>query len=300
MNNNKDHISVCICTFKRPALLANLLVSLQDQATDDLFTYSIVVVDNDCDQSAKATVLSFKEKTPLHIQYQVEPEQNIALARNKAVENAKGNFVALIDDDEFPVNNWLLKLFNACKEFHADGILGPVKPYFQTVPPKWIIKGKLWERETFKTGFILKDARYTRTGNVLLDISLFIESKPFDPRFGKTCGEDADFFDRMIKRGKLFIWCDEAPVFELVPQERNTRTYLLKRAMMRGYGSSIEGTLFSLDTLKSFIAVVLYTTSLPFFLIIGQHIFMKYLIKNCDHLGKLLGLFGIINVKSFF
>jgi glycosyltransferase involved in cell wall biosynthesis len=259
------------------------------------------VVDNDEAASSKSTVALCKEKSLIDIEYYHESEKNIALARNLAVEKAQGNFIAFIDDDEYPGADWLFKLFKACKEFHADGVLGPVKPYFETLPPKWIIKGKLWERETFKTGFILKDSRYTRTGNVLLDISIFNESKknPFDPRFGKTCGEDTIFFDRMIKKCKLFIWCDEAPVFELVPPERNTRTYLLKRAMMRGYGSSIEATFFSLDTLKSFIAIVLYTTTLPFFLLIGYHLFMKYLIKICDHLGKLLGIFGLINVKSF-
>ena len=35
-------------------------------------------------------------------------KQNIALARNKAIENAKGDFIAFIDDDEFPLDQWLL------------------------------------------------------------------------------------------------------------------------------------------------------------------------------------------------
>lgn len=41
------HISVCICTFKRPSLLLRLLKELAGQETQGLFTYSIVVVDND-------------------------------------------------------------------------------------------------------------------------------------------------------------------------------------------------------------------------------------------------------------
>ena len=57
MYNVKDHISVCICTYKRPKLLVRLLRKLQKQQTANLFTYSIVIVDNDFNQSAKEAVL---------------------------------------------------------------------------------------------------------------------------------------------------------------------------------------------------------------------------------------------------
>jgi hypothetical protein len=38
--------------------------------------------------------------------------------------------------------------------------------------------------------------------------------------------------------------------------------------------------------------VPLYTIALPFLLIAGQHWFMKYLIKLCDHVGRLLAWLG--------
>jgi len=43
---------------------------------------------------------------------------------------------------------------------------------------------------------------------------------------------------------------------------------------------------------------VLYTACLPFVYIIGHHVFMKYLIKDCDHLGKVFAFFGINCVKE--
>jgi len=42
-----EHVSVCICTYKRPSLLEKLLYKLENLKTDDHFTYSIVAVDND-------------------------------------------------------------------------------------------------------------------------------------------------------------------------------------------------------------------------------------------------------------
>lgn len=295
----KDHISVCVCTYKRPSLLERLLSSLTNQATGQSFTYSVVVVDNDSLQSAKSTVSSFNEKTPLDIAYFSEPEQNIALARSLAVRNARGKYLAFIDDDECPVEEWLLNLYNTCKDHNADGVLGPVRPRYEVDPPEWILKGRLHDRKEFKTGEILRDSRYTRTGNVLIAMRILegVEN-PFDPRYGRTGGEDTDFFKRMIEKGHLFIWCNEAPVYEVVPPERMNRMYFLKRALLRGVVLAKSQPFNILGTMKSFVAFFLYVLSLPFLQLAGHHFFMKYLVKSCDHIGMLLASFGIDVVKQ--
>ena len=301
MSTGRSHICVCVCTYKRPQLLERLLKQLQGQRTGGCFTYSVLIVDNDPEQSAKHMVVSWKIKSLVPIDYYVEPEKNIARARNKAVQNARGDFAAFIDDDEFPNEDWLLNLYKTCHEFHADGILGPVIPYFETEPPRWIIKGKLCERESFRTGTRIRNPKYTRTGNVLLHRDIFVDKESlFDPRFGKTGGEDVDFFKRMIQKGNVFVWCNEACVNEIVPPERFKRSYLLKRALLRGVANSKKVSFFSFDAFKSVVAFILYTPALPV-LLLRHDLFMKYLIKDCDHIGKLLALCGlkIIRERTF-
>ena len=85
MSNETQHISVCLCTYRRPRLLQRLLEELGSQDTNGLFMYSIVVADNDHLQSAKAVVCDFAAGSGIPITYCVEPRQNIALARNKAI-----------------------------------------------------------------------------------------------------------------------------------------------------------------------------------------------------------------------
>src|SRR5438132_472818 len=153
MMNPRPHISVCICTYKRLLFLKRLLDELAAQETRGLFTYSIVVADNDQSQSAKAVVEDCAARSNISLKYCVEPRQNIALTRNKAVENADGDFVAFIDDDEFPIKGWLLALFTTCKDYDVDGALGPVKPHFDEQPPKWIVQTKFYDRPTYPTGF---------------------------------------------------------------------------------------------------------------------------------------------------
>lgn len=285
------HISVCICTYKRPQFLRRLLKEFDDQETAGLFTYSIVVVDNDHLESARVVVSDFEASSTIPIRYCLEPRQNIALARNKAIENAEGDFVAFIDDDEFPTKLWLLTLFRACGEYDVDGVLGPVKRYFDETPPKWLLKSNFYERPTYPTGFVI-DYRKGRTGNVLLrKQSLAGCPEPFRPEV--LVGSDQDFFRRMIENGHVFIWCDEAIAYEIVPPIRWKRTFMLKRALLRGQSNLTRSTIGARDIAKSVIAVSVYTFALPFALVLGQHRFMTLLVKLFDHLGKLLALMGI-------
>ena len=130
-------------------------------------------MDNDALGSAKPIVDRYASRVAIPVRYDVEPERSFALVRNRAVKNARGTHIAFIDDDEYPDPEWLLRLFRALKEYRADGVLGPVIPEFEVEPPPWLIKGALCERETFKTGTVLTSHAHARTGNVLLNRSIF-------------------------------------------------------------------------------------------------------------------------------
>jgi|SRR5579859_2677391 len=290
------HISICVCTYKRLSLLKRLLEELNHQDTDGSFTYSVVVVDNDFLRSSEEVVLEFSAVATIPIGYWVEPCQNIARARNKAIENANGDFVVFIDDDELPTRRWLLTLFRACNEYDVDGVLGPVKPQFDEDPPRWAIRGKFYERPTYPTGFVI-DWRKGRTGNVLLRKRVFDACpEPFRPEF--RTGEDQDFFRRMIEKGRVFIWCNEAVAYEVVPPIRWKRTFMLRRALLRGATSLVHPTFGTAQIAQSVVAVPAYATALPFALLLGHHRFMTLLVKLFDHLGRLLALLGINAIKE--
>jgi len=296
MTGEPHHISVCICTYKRPTLLRRLLDEVGRQDTSGLFTYSIVVADNDHLKSAHAVVSAFARVSRVPISYNVEPRQNIALARNKAIESTTGDYVAFIDDDEFPAERWLLTLFQACGKYGADGVLGPVKCHFDENPPRWVIKGKFYERPTYPTGFVI-DWTKGRTGNVLLRRQIVEDGEmAFSPEFHRA--GDQDFFRRMIAKGHVFIWCNEAVASEVVPPVRWTRTFMLKRAFLRGTIGMQHPTTRWRTLAKAVIAVPVYTIALPFSLVLGHHRFMNLLIRLCNHLASLLTFAGIKPVRS--
>jgi glycosyltransferase involved in cell wall biosynthesis len=297
MSEKRPHISVCICTYKRPDLLKRLLADLARQETAGRFTFSILVVDNDNLRSAESVVQDCVSGSLVPITYCVENRQNIALARNRAVEQASGDFIAFIDDDEFPTKRWLLTLFNTLDEHDVDGVLGPVKPHFDKQPPGWVVKGGFYDRPSYPTGLVI-DGRKGRTGNVLLSKHVFAAAgtEPFRPEF--RTGEDQDFFRRMIEKGYVFIWCHEALAYETVLPVRWKRTFMLRRALLRGANSVEHPTFGASDIAKSLLAVPAYSVTLPFALVLGQARFMAYLVSLFDHLGRLLAVLGINPIKE--
>lgn len=296
MSLKTNHISVCICTYKRPLLLGRLLRELVHQETKGLFTYSIVVADNDYLQSAKAAVSEFATSCLVPVRYCVEPQQNIALARNKAIETSDGDFIAFIDDDEFPTMRWLLTSFQACNKYNVDGVVGPVKRHFDEQPPTWVIKGRFYERPTYRTGLVI-DWQRGRTNNVLLKRGIIPPgAQPFRPEF--RTGEDQDFFRRMIEQGHTFIWCDESVVFEAVLPVRWRRSFMIKRALLQGTNSVQHPGCGARNVIKTIVAIVVYTILLPIAFLLGQHKFMKLVIKLADHAGRLLALIGVSPIKE--
>jgi succinoglycan biosynthesis protein ExoM len=291
------HLNVCICTFKRAVLLRRLLDTLVNQRTEGLFSFSVVVADNDAMQSAQPVVDAFSSVAQLPVAYCFEPQANIAMARNKALANVDGDFAVFIDDDEFPAEDWLLNLYKTCSATGAAGVLGPVKPSFEPGTPGWVKKGGFFDRPSYATGYELKWPE-TRTGNVLFkkEILSGVE-KPFRVEFA-TAGEDMDFFRRMMEKGHRFVWCDEAVAYETVPLSRCTRSHLLKRALLRGSNFPKHPSHRVRNIVKSLIAVPSYTLALPILFLLGQHVFIKYLSKLLDHSSRLLAFVGLPVMKQ--
>lgn len=296
MSHPLPHISVCVCTYKRPALLRRTLDSVCSQNTENAFTYAVVVVDNDAQESARSTVEAMAAQAPVAVRYCVEREQGIARARNRVVANASGEFLAFIDDDEFAPADWLLTLFRFLSSNDAAGVLGPVNPHFEPGAPRWIIEGRFYDRPIVPSGTQLPWLK-CRTGNVLLKREILQgETEPFNPAC--LSGEDQDFFRRKTESGCRFVWCHEAPAYEVVPPVRWSRSFLLRRALFRGMFAQRNHGIQPLRLLQALISMPAYTLLLPVALALGQAKFMLCLFKISYHAGRILGLLRINPIRQ--
>jgi len=233
-----DIVSVCICTFRRPVLLRRLLLAVFAQQTLNC-QIEVIVVDNDIHQSASGVLSEFKSLYPEQLQCIALSESNISLARNAAINAATGNWICMIDDDEYPENDWLTNLFKTQIQYQADVVFAPVVPDYERGVPSWIIRGGYFDRRRLATGTLIDD-KNARSGNVLVAKSMLDklstehEEGPFDPAFGKTGGEDTMLFRTLGANGARMIWCDDAPVSEVVPIERASASWMLQRSFRTG------------------------------------------------------------------
>src|SRR5580693_1367374 len=121
-----DCVVIAIPTFKRPKRLARLLAAIAGLKTEA----EIIVADNDA-----AAHQGFDICTQMMGAYRwplktvIEEARGIAQVRNRLVAEALesgAQFIAMIDDDEWPEENWIDELLHAQKLFQADLVQGSV------------------------------------------------------------------------------------------------------------------------------------------------------------------------------
>lgn len=293
-----DHVSVCLPTYRRNAMLERLLTKIAAQDTAGEFTVSVAVVDNDPAGGAREVAQRVGTALSLDLQYDVEPRKGIPFARNRALRMASGNYIAIIDDDEFPPPHWLLTLYRGLKTFDAAGALGPAYPIFEVRPPAWVIKGRLHERPEHRTGTLLAWSQCF-TSNVLLRRAVFEDHNlTFDESF-KTGGSDQDLFRRAMALGYRFVAVQEGPVYEVMPPARCSKGYFLKRALVNGFNShkyltanDSPWTVFR-GTARSAFCAFSYTLAAPLAACLGTHVLIKCLEKGCYHLSRASAAMGV-------
>ncbi len=218
-------ISVAVATFRRPDCLRRILPTLSRQLTDSRFSGEILVVDNDPAGGASDYVHSLPSA---RFRYAHEPEPGISAARNRALSlTLDSDLIIFIDDDEVPAPGWLDLLVGCWLIYRCAGISGPAVAQFEKPLDPWVSASGVFDRWTFRTGTIVQGAA---SNNLLLELRQLRElGLEFDSRFGISGGSDTMLTRSITRRGGVIRWCDEAEVLDLIPAERTTRTWAVRR-----------------------------------------------------------------------
>ena len=230
-------VRVAVLTYRRPADLAQLLPRLVEQAravSDSGTIADVLVVDNDPTRSAAALVGAFLAGPgDVEVHYEHEPVPGIAAARNRALRTAAAvDLLVFIDDDERPCPDWLPLLLDTHARHRGAAVVGPVVSQFAVPPPDWVTAGRFFDRLRRPTGSLVTVAA---TNNLLLDLHEVRRlGCEFDQEFGLSGGSDTLFTRQLHRAGGRLVWCDEAVVTDVVPPERATRSWVLRRALRSG------------------------------------------------------------------
>lgn len=297
MLNDRPVVDICILTYKRPQMLGRLLKSIFMLDISCFKLSSLIIIDNDRNGSACEISEAFGKSSGWVVRYIIEPEQNIALARNRALSFSLSPYVAFVDDDETVSVGWMCNLLSAMHVYGADIVFGPVISVFPDGSPQWLLNKGFYERKRYKTGV---ERSLGGAGNVLLRKGLYTKMR-FDQEFGLSGGEDTDYFYRCKDQGAKMIWCDEAEVYEENTIDRMSVIWLLRRAFREGLVfSKIMYPKMRLATRLVWVAkrtlAILLLLILPLSLMVaavrGPYIILKVLIIVARNAGQLAGLFA--------
>jgi succinoglycan biosynthesis protein ExoM len=226
-------IVVAIPTFKRPKALARLLAALEKLDTEDKLI--VVVADNDATGRGGYDLcrsLGADYRWPLDPV--IAEDRGIAQVRNvlvaRALAYSGAQYVAMIDDDEWPSPEWLRELVRVQAKTGADVVEGSI-----------LFEGAHGHAASFDgvsdmrrpTGPV---AMLEGAGNILITRACLekLTAPWFDPAFALSGGEDRDFFARVEASGGHFAWTDEGLAYTEVPERRQSLAWLFRRAYSIG------------------------------------------------------------------
>ena len=225
-SRSSSGVVVCIPTFRRPRQLMRLLEALGRQRGTAAFE---IVVGNNDDRPLSTYPELSGDGLPVYRVIQVET-RGVSAVRNALVANALTcsphlRFIACLDDDQYPEEEWLAELVRAATLHKADLVGGPVM--------RSVANENFWSHGAVDMSFLPTDSGPTSTlneaGNLLLAASFIraLDRPPFSLEFGRSGGEDYEFFMHARSIGARIVWAPAARVHEPLPEERLTfRSYV--------------------------------------------------------------------------
>jgi GT2 family glycosyltransferase len=131
-------VTVAVITFNRSRFLRQALAGLvrQDYPAD---RWELLVVDNNSTDDTRDVVTAFVSANPAPRRV-LETRQGLDYGRNRAVEEARGDLVVLVDDDILVEADWLAQLVApfSSENAHKIGVVGgEVVPVFPDGIPAW-------------------------------------------------------------------------------------------------------------------------------------------------------------------
>lgn len=201
--------SIVIPTYRRPGNLADCLRSLT-RCDYPRNRFEVIVVDDGSGAPPEAMVAEFRNQ--LEIRLLVQPHAGPATARNTGAAQAKGEFLAFIDDDCAPATGWLRAVAArlATSPDHAVGgrTINALPENLSSTASQLLID-HLYSYYNADHN----RARFFTSNNLAVPADSFHRVGGFDTAFPLAAGEDREFCDHWRHHGHPLTYAPEAVVY---------------------------------------------------------------------------------------
>jgi glycosyltransferase involved in cell wall biosynthesis len=246
-------LTIAVPTHNRARLLAGTLASIAALKFPEGIIPECLIIDNNSPDDTRDAVEVFARNAPLAVRYVIEPQLGSSYARNRAIADARGEYVFFIDDDAIAEPDWAIELLAEMERRHLDAACGLVLPNWERPPPRWLgpslyvrlavhdeaaiaaasppQRDHIHNYYSANVGF--RRETFRLFGNFREDLGV-VGDNPIS-------GEDTELFARIATCGGAIGFASRARVHHAIGRERMTRRYLRRKAFAFGFGSAISG-----------------------------------------------------------
>lgn len=236
-------ISVVICTYNRCDLLMQVIKTLVNQKLSSKL-YEIIVIDNNSRDNTKDVVNQIISQNPdKSISYVLETKQGLSHARNCGWKEARGEYIAYIDDDCKASEQWLEVAKRIIDQYSPAIFGGPYYAFYSSPKPKWF-KDSYGSHTLGNKAHLMGYNEFVHGGNIFFRKSLLQKIGGFDPKLGMVGSKVAYGEETMLQvyvrnsmPSELIYYDPELYVYHLVRPEKMSLKWNLINKIAEGSDS---------------------------------------------------------------
>ena len=243
-------LTIAICTYNGETRLPYLLDCLRSQTKTEMFSWEILVVDNNsCDRTAQI-IQTYQSTWPntIPLRYCFLSRQGLAFARRKAIQMAQSPLVGFLDDDTLPAPNWVKAAYDFGQQHPKIGAYGSQIHGEYEIPPPPDFKKiacclAIIERGNQPFQYSAKRGVLPAGAGLVVRKHVWLAHVPAKPALTGVCqdslaakGEDVETLAYLRKAGWSIWYNPQMELYHQIPKERLTQTHLV--ALFRSIGLS--------------------------------------------------------------
>lgn len=236
-------LTLSICTHNHLAALKQTLTGLHDLHPPQ-GAWELLIVDNASPDGTGAWLAQGGwQRIGIDCRVVQENRLGVAHARNRALAEAKGEYVVFLDDDETPEIDWLVNLEQIIDAYHPAAIGGRIRALLPNSRPDWLtdeLLGFLGELDYGPVERALTEiSTPIFTGNAVFHRQTVLDAGGFDGNLGRrgniqSGGEDTELYQRLISLKKTVRWAPKAIIHHRIEPWKLRRTYFLQLHFRQG------------------------------------------------------------------
>ena len=239
-------LSLIVCTYNRDKYLYGALQRIAENGYP-VDAYEIVLVNNMSTDNTESECQRFQNDYPdIDFRYFVETQQGLSFARNRGIQESRGDTLVFLDDDSYLQPNYLINLqhqLEACPD--ADAFGGKIDPVFESgEAPKWLSKWNYsWVSAIDLCDKVcqFKGKTFPIGANMGISKAMLSRIGGFNTELGRSKknlmgGEEKDLFERIRQQGGNIYYFPDVAVQHVIPPSRTTIDYV--KRLGEGVGMS--------------------------------------------------------------